>query len=222
MCGIAGFIRADGAPAELDAIQRMTDAVRHRGPNGAGHFLDGPVALGHRRLSVLDLSEDGGQPMHYADSGLVLTFNGEIYNYIEIREELRTYGYTFHTQTDLEVILAAYLCWGDDCVTRFNGMWSFAIFDRRKKRLFCSRDRFGVKPFYYRVDNKTFAFSSEIRQLLPFGDSACQHGCCAHVSRHRCKRARRRDLLQEHSPNAGGTQRHLRSCYQRVQHPPLL
>ena len=171
MCGIAGFIRPDGGPAELAVIQRMTDAVRHRGPNGAGHFIDGPVALGHRRLSVLDLSDDGAQPMQYADSGLVLTFNGEIYNYIEIREELRAHGYAFHTQTDSEVILAAYSCWGEDCVTRFNGMWSFAILDRRKKKLFCSRDRFGVKPFYYRVDSKAFAFSSEIRQLLPFGDS---------------------------------------------------
>lgn len=171
MCGIAGFIRTDGGPAELAVIQRMTDAVRHRGPNGAGHFIDGPVALGHRRLSVLDLSDDGAQPMQYADSGLVLTFNGEIYNYIEIREELRAHGYTFRTQTDSEVILAAYSCWGEDCVTRFNGMWSFAILDRRKKKLFCSRDRFGVKPFYYRVDGKAFAFSSEIRQLLPFGDS---------------------------------------------------
>jgi asparagine synthase (glutamine-hydrolysing) len=171
MCGIAGFIRTDGGPAELAVIQRMTDAVRHRGPNGAGHFIDGPVALGHRRLSVLDLSDDGAQPMQYADSGLVLTFNGEIYNYIEIREELRAHGYAFHTQTDSEVILAAYSCWGEDCVTRFNGMWSFAILDRRKKKLFCSRDRFGVKPFYYRVDGKAFAFSSEIRQLLPFGDS---------------------------------------------------
>jgi asparagine synthase (glutamine-hydrolysing) len=120
---------------------------------------------------VLDLSDDGAQPMQYADSGLVLTFNGEIYNYIEIREELRAHGYAFHTQTDSEVILAAYSCWGEDCVTRFNGMWSFAILDRRKKKLFCSRDRFGVKPFYYRVDGKAFAFSSEIRQLLPFGDS---------------------------------------------------
>ena len=170
MCGIAGFVRTDGAPAERSVIERMTDAVRHRGPDGSGHFLDGSLALGHRRLSILDLSEHGAQPMHDARDTLVLTFNGEIYNYLEIREQLRAKGYTFRTETDSEVILAAYDCWGDACVSRFNGMWAFVIFDRVRKRLFLSRDRFGVKPLYYREGGNAFAFGSEIRQLLPFGD----------------------------------------------------
>lgn len=161
-------MRKNGAPAEPSTIKRMTDAVRHRGPDGEGHFIEGQVALGHRRLSILDLSERGTQPMHDQSGRLVLTFNGEIYNYIEIREELRALGYAFRTETDSEVILSAFDKWGEDCVSRFNGMWSFAIYDRPRRRLFMSRDRFGVKPFYYRDDDGVFAFGSEIRQLLPF------------------------------------------------------
>lgn len=168
MCGIAGFVRMDGGPAELNTIQRMTDVIRHRGPNGEGHFIEGALALGHRRLSILDLSNDGAQPMHSPSGKLVLIFNGEIYNYIEIRQDLRASGYTFKTQTDTEVVLAAFDKWGEDCVSRFNGMWSFAIYNREQRRLFMSRDRFGVKPFYYRNDGNVFAFGSEIRQLLPF------------------------------------------------------
>ncbi|AHB47214.1 asparagine synthase [Hyphomicrobium nitrativorans NL23] len=170
MCGIAGFVRLDGGPAERSVIERMTDAVRHRGPDGSGHFIDGSLALGHRRLSILDLSEHGAQPMHNAGGTQVLTFNGEIYNYLEIREQLRAKGYIFRTETDSEVILAAYDCWGDECVSRFNGMWAFAIFDRARQRLFLSRDRFGVKPLYYSEGRNAFAFGSEIRQLLPFGE----------------------------------------------------
>lgn len=170
MCGIAGFVRTDGGPAERAIIERMTDAVRHRGPDGSGHFVDGPFALGHRRLSILDLSEHGAQPMHDARDALVLTFNGEIYNYLEIRDELRAEGYTFRSDTDSEVILAAYDRWGEACVNRFNGMWAFAIFDRQRHRLFLSRDRFGIKPLYYYENNSVFAFGSEIRQLLPFCD----------------------------------------------------
>lgn len=168
MCGIAGYVRLDGAPADLATIERMTDAVRHRGPDGAGHFLEGTLALGHRRLSILDLSEHGAQPMRDGRGNLILVFNGEIYNYLELREELRSVGYVFRSDTDSEVILAAYDYWGENCVSRFNGMWSFAICDRARRRLFVSRDRFGVKPFYYLLNEKIFAFASEIRQLLPF------------------------------------------------------
>src|ERR1700753_1041892 len=149
MCGISGLVNRDGRPVESAAIRAMTDSVSHRGPDGEGHLVEGAVALGHRRLSILDLSDRGRQPMEYKDTGLVLTFNGEIYNYIELRHELISYGYTFYSDTDSEVILAAYDRWGADCVKRFNGMWAFAILDRRRNLIFLSRDRFGVKPLYY-------------------------------------------------------------------------
>jgi asparagine synthase (glutamine-hydrolysing) len=149
-------------------IRSMTDAVAHRGPDGEGHYVEGPLALGHRRLAILDLSDDGRQPMHSSDGRFVIVFNGEIYNYIELARELAGLGHRFHSRTDTEVILAAYAQWGADCVARFNGMWSFAIHDRANARLFCSRDRFGVKPFYYADTPAAFAFGSEIRQLLPF------------------------------------------------------
>ena len=124
------------------------------------------MGLAHRRLAILDLSADGHQPMELGGQ-FAITYNGEIYNYLEIREELQSLDRKFRSQSDTEVILAAYAEWGPDCVRRFNGMWAFAIHDRRAGTLFCSRDRFGVKPFHYlRTDNQ-FAFSSEIKQLLP-------------------------------------------------------
>lgn len=168
MCGIAGIVRRDGTHAELTAIKSMTDCIAHRGPDDDGHLVEGAVAFGHRRLAILDLSTHGHQPMSYRDSGLTLIFNGEIYNYIELRQELTGCGYVFESNTDSEVILAAYDRWGSDCVQRFNGMWAFAILDRRRNRIFLSRDRFGVKPLYYVETGNTFAFGSEIRQLLPF------------------------------------------------------
>jgi asparagine synthase (glutamine-hydrolysing) len=124
------------------------------------------LLLAHRRLSILDLSSRGHQPMSYADGDLLITYNGEIFNYRELRRELRTSGYRFNSDTDTEVILAAYQEWGEQCVQKFNGQWSFCIFDRKQKRLFCSRDRFGIKPFYYSFDKKLFAFASEIKALL--------------------------------------------------------
>lgn len=167
MCGIAGLVFRNGRTSSPALIKSMTDAVAHRGPDSEGHLLDGQVALGHRRLSVLDLSDLGRQPMNYGNTGLTITYNGEIYNYVEIRSELKAAGYSFTSDTDSEVILAAYDHWGSRCVTRFNGMWSFAILDRKRNAIFCSRDRFGVKPFYYIDQPDIFAFGSEIRQLLP-------------------------------------------------------
>lgn len=167
MCGIAGYINKVGKPIEESLIAHMTELIKHRGPDGYGYYFGENFAFGHRRLSILDLSDDGRQPMQYPKNGCVITYNGEIYNYIELRKELIAEGYLFHSQTDTEVILAAYDAWGSDCVQRFNGMWSFAIFDPRKSVLFCSRDRFGVKPFYYLDDASRFVFGSEIRQLLP-------------------------------------------------------
>lgn len=167
MCGIAGYISTLMAEVPSELIQRMTDAVAHRGPDGSGVWQQAGVALGHRRLSILDLSELGRQPMVDAASGCVITYNGEIYNYLELRQELTGRGYQFRSNSDTEVILKAYDCWGQACVGRFNGMWAFAIYDPARQLVFCSRDRFGVKPFYYAEPAGGFAFSSEIRQLLP-------------------------------------------------------
>ncbi|MEW9679304.1 asparagine synthase (glutamine-hydrolyzing) [Pseudomonas sp. TE50-2] len=168
MCGISGFISKKMDIDGLSLIKSMTDAVSHRGPDDEGLFQCGRVALGHRRLSIIDLSADGHQPMHFnGGQDYVIVYNGEVYNYVELRVELTALGYEFTSHTDTEVILSAYVEWGDACVTRFNGMWAFAIYDRARQRVFCSRDRFGVKPFYYVDDVGRFAFGSEIRQLLP-------------------------------------------------------
>lgn len=167
MCGISGFVYRDGERVSFDIVKKMTDLIVHRGPDGDGYITEGNVALGHRRLAILDLSDGGQQPMHYGDNSSIV-YNGEIYNYKELKTELRDKGYEFRTGTDTEVILAAYDNWGEDCVRHFNGMWAFCIFDRARGRLFCSRDRFGIKPFYYFLNNDIFAFGSEIRQLLPF------------------------------------------------------
>ena len=140
----------------------MEAALGHRGPDGSGSWEGEGVALGHRRLSIIDLSEAGRQPFASADGALQLIHNGEIYNYRELRAELQAKGHTFRSATDTEVILHAYLEWGERCVERFNGMWAFAIWDERRRRLFCSRDRFGVKPFLYRWNGGRFAFASEL------------------------------------------------------------
>jgi asparagine synthase (glutamine-hydrolysing) len=166
MCGIAGLINKSGGPADRQWLERMTELVRHRGPDGTGYAVSGNVGLGHQRLAILDLSEAASQPMHSSDCHFTITFNGEIYNYLELREQLQRCGHHFVSRSDTEVILAAYSEWGAECVQRFNGMWAFAIHDRARNLLFCSRDRFGVKPFYF-IDNGTlFAFGSEIKQLL--------------------------------------------------------
>lgn len=176
MCGIAGYIDRQGRAVSPSVIEAMTDVIAHRGPDGSGHFFGHGFALGHRRLAILDLSEDGHQPMLAPKSSCVIIFNGEIYNYLELRLELAAAGYAFRTKTDTEVILAAYDAWGEACVQRLNGMWAFAIYDPSRQRLFCSRDRFGVKPFYYLDDPERFAFASEIRQLLPLGRVEAETG----------------------------------------------
>lgn len=165
MCGIAGIIDKRLAPISKESISRITNKASYRGPDGEGYFFDNNLALGHRRLSIIDLSPMGQQPMSFADKYFIV-YNGEVYNYIEIRHELKSLGYIFRTNTDTEVLLASYDKWGEDCVHKFNGMWAFAIYDKVKNILFCSRDRFGVKPFYYLSDNIHFAFGSEINQLL--------------------------------------------------------
>jgi asparagine synthase (glutamine-hydrolysing) len=163
MCSISGIWNLNGKPVTPEVIDRFNDSLAHRGPDGGGHFIhpnDGP-ALGHRRLSIIDLSSAGRQPMSYGEH-LKITFNGEIYNYIELRAELMSKGHRFQSHSDTEVILAAWLEWGEQCLLRFNGMWAFAIWDERTQSLFISRDRFGVKPLYYIYrPGQIFAFASE-------------------------------------------------------------
>ncbi|MFN5985001.1 MAG: asparagine synthase (glutamine-hydrolyzing) [Fluviicola sp.] len=167
MCGISGIVNRNNQAVVADSIQKMNDSISHRGPDGEGFYFGENFAFGHRRLSILDLSIAGKQPMEF-DSDFIITYNGEVYNFIELTTELQLLGYTFKSKTDTEVILAAYKHWGKDCVNHFNGMWSFAIYDKKNEIIFCSRDRFGVKPFYYIESNDFFCFGSEIKQLLPF------------------------------------------------------
>lgn len=165
MCGIAGCVDQRGNSIDKDRFNRMVDIVEHRGPDDRGTFYEDNLALGHRRLSIIELSQDGHQPFVYENS-YILVFNGEIYNYIELRDELEQQGVTFRTETDTEVLVAAYSVWGEDCTVRFNGMWSFVIYDRKAKKLFASRDRFGIKPFYYTEQEGKWLFSSEIKQFF--------------------------------------------------------
>src|SRR5256714_14941656 len=139
----------------------MAAELDHRGPDGDGSYASEGVALGFRRLAIIDLSDAGLQPFASDDGALQIVHNGEVYNYRELRRELEAKGHRFRSATDTEVILAAYRAWGDRCVERFNGMWAFALWDGQRRRLFCSRDRFGVKPFYFRWDGARLAFASE-------------------------------------------------------------
>jgi asparagine synthase (glutamine-hydrolysing) len=169
MCGIAGIVNLDAArPVDREVLRRMTDAVSHRGPDGEGYFVDGPIGLGHKRLSIIDLST-GDQPMSSADRKLVVVFNGEIYNYVELRSELQSLGHVFETTSDTEVILKAYEQWGLDCQSRFNGMWAFALWDARQALLLVSRDRLGEKPLHYSLADGSLVFGSEIKCVLASG-----------------------------------------------------
>ena len=172
MCGINGYISLNDSPVGKEEqvvirsrIKLMNDIIAHRGPDSDGIYAQHPVCFGFRRLSILDLTDDANQPMLSADKSVVIVFNGEIYNYIEVREELISKGYHFRTRSDTEVIINSYLEYGFSCVTKFNGMWAFALYDFRKGILFCSRDRFGVKPFYYYKDQNSLVFSSELKAL---------------------------------------------------------
>ena len=175
MCGICGILGENAGRA--GSLSGMLQAIAHRGPDDEGTFTENHIALGHRRLSIIDLSENGHQPMLSVDGRLAIIYNGELYNYKALKLELqRTLSgdaglraYPFQTQSDTEVILAAYLRWGTECVKHFNGMFAFAIWDKEKKELFIARDRLGIKPLYYWHDGKTFAFASEIRALLKSG-----------------------------------------------------
>ncbi len=165
MCGIAGII-GPGAEAEERLVREMTGLLAHRGPDDSGIQLSPGVALGHRRLSILDRTPAGRQPMSTVDGRYQIVYNGEIYNYLELRQELASKGYVFLTGTDTEVLLAAYAEWKESCLKKLNGMWAFAVWDSKERRLFASRDRFGKKPFYYvRIKDRLY-FASEMKALL--------------------------------------------------------
>lgn len=164
MCGIVGFINdIDNSNAVLG---RMMDRIRHRGPDAEGQYIDDGIALGHRRLSIIDVSSQGDQPIFNEDNSMVIVFNGEIYNYAEIREELIGAGHKFRTNTDTEVIIHGYEEYGEKLLDRLRGMFSFVIWDRNKKKLFGARDFFGIKPLYYAIMGKSFMFGSEIKCFL--------------------------------------------------------
>ncbi|NVJ98133.1 MAG: amidotransferase 1, exosortase A system-associated [Alphaproteobacteria bacterium] len=168
MCGITGVLLSSGKPVNQDALRRMNTRLAHRGPDADGFFWGQGVALGHRRLSIIDVA-GGVQPMLSDDEGVVLTFNGEIYNFQYLRRELEGLGYSFRTNSDTEVLITAYLAWGRDCVTRLRGMFAFAIWDNRTGELFVARDRLGIKPVYYcSLPDGTFLFASEMKALLTY------------------------------------------------------
>ncbi|MDI9616232.1 MAG: asparagine synthase (glutamine-hydrolyzing) [Methanothrix sp.] len=161
MCGICGFTWND-----QELISKMNHAIKHRGPDDAGTYIDELVSLGHCRLSIIDLSSAGHQPMPNEDESMWIVYNGEIYNFVELRSILVSAGHKFRSKTDTEVVLHSYEEWGPYCVEKFNGMWAFAIYNKAKKELFLSRDRFGVKPLYYHISDKGLIFCSEIKGIL--------------------------------------------------------
>lgn len=166
MCGIAGIIQLNGDAVSPVVLQRMTDAIAHRGPDGEGHWIERNVGLGHRRLAIIDLSPLGHQPMISADHRYVLSYNGEIYNFRELRIELEAAGYSFRSKTDTEVVLSSLAHWGTAALDRFNGMFAFALWDRKERRLTLARDRYGVKPLYIARQGHNFWFASEQKAIL--------------------------------------------------------
>ena len=166
MCGIVGVCNLHGEPVPSGLVGDLTRLIAHRGPDGEGVYTDGPVGLGHRRLAIIDLSAAGNQPMANETGDVVLDYNGEIYNFQQLRVELESLGHLFHSHTDSEVVVHAYEEWGNACVDHFDGMFAFAIWDRTRRRLFLARDRFGVKPLYWYLRNGVFVFASEIKAIL--------------------------------------------------------
>ncbi len=170
MCGIAGVINLNGAPVSPRLLKDMTDAIAHRGPDGEGQWVEGNVGIGHRRLAIIDLTPAGHQPMISGNNRYVLSYNGEIYNYQEIRVELESYGYCFHSTTDTEVVLHALSHWGTGALLRFNGMFGLALWDIKERTLLLARDRYGIKPVYYSIQRGIFAFGSEQKAIIARSD----------------------------------------------------
>lgn len=166
MCGVTGIFNLNGEPVSPVILRKMTDIIAHRGPDGEGFYIDSFVGLGHRRLAIIDLSPAGHQPMMTPDEQYILSFNGEIYNFQELRIGLEARGYHFRSRTDTEVLLYAYAEWGEGCLDHLNGMFAFVIWDRSRQVLFLARDRFGIKPLYYTLQGNTFLFGSEVKAIL--------------------------------------------------------
>jgi len=170
MCGIAGLFSLAGEPVSAARIQRMCELIEHRGPDDSGLWVDGPIGLGHRRLSIIDLSTRGRNPMPNEDESIWLIFNGEIYNYRDLRPGLIERGHKFRSETDSEVIIHLYEEMGSSFIGELNGMFAFALWDATHRRLLLARDRFGVKPLYYSLIGKTLAFASEVKAFLALPD----------------------------------------------------
>ena len=166
MCGISGIVRFDSKEVNEKPLLDMMKAMKHRGPDDQGVFINKNVGLGFVRLSILDLTNVGHQPMCDTKERYYIVFNGEIYNYIELREELKTLNYSFKSNTDTEVLLYSYIEWGESCLDKLNGMFAFVIYDKDTDNLFGARDRYGVKPFYYYKDDSLFVFASDIPPIL--------------------------------------------------------
>lgn len=171
MCGIVAVANLDRTAASPATLRGMTEAVKHRGPDGEGEYLNGFVALGHRRLAIIDLSPAGHQPISNESGDVILTYNGELFNFQTLRVELEAKGHRFHSKTDSEVVAHAYEEWGPDCVLRFNGQFAFVILDKANRKLFAARDRFGVKPLYYGQFGDSLIFASEIKSILQHPDA---------------------------------------------------
>ena len=168
MCGIAGILSLKSSPINKFELENLKNSLSHRGPDGNGVHItaDHKLGLGHTRLSIIDLSSNSDQPMSYDNGRYYITYNGEIYNFLDLRNELKKIGYQFKSSGDTEVILASYKQWGENCHLKFNGMWSFAIWDNKSKEIFISRDRFGIKPFYYMINKDFFFFASELKSFM--------------------------------------------------------
>lgn len=165
MCGVSGLINLNREPVSPVILKKMTDVIAHRGPDGEGHWIEGHVGLGHRRLAIIDLSPAGHQPMISSDHRFVLSYNGEVYNYRELRTELEAEGYWFRSKTDTEVVLNALAHWGPSALVKFNGMFGLALWDRKEHRLLLARDRYGIKPLYHAMQDGRFAFGSEQKAI---------------------------------------------------------
>ncbi|MEI8201422.1 MAG: asparagine synthase (glutamine-hydrolyzing) [Bacteroidota bacterium] len=166
MCGITGIFNIDKKPIPLGVLKHMTDVIQHRGPDGEGFWNEGYIGFGHRRLSIIDLSPGGHQPMMSTDGRYIITYNGEVYNFQQLRVELEKAGQRFHSDSDTEVVINAFAEWGEKAILRFNGMFAFALWDTHEKRLWLVRDRYGIKPLYYFFDGKTLVFGSEIKSII--------------------------------------------------------
>ncbi len=166
MCGIAGYLQFDGDAASPVVLRRMGEAIAHRGPDGEGVFVDGPLGLAHRRLAIIDTSPAGHQPMATEDGRYIISYNGEVFNFQELRIELEALGWGFRSRTDTEVVLKSFAQWGTGCFNRFNGQFAIAVWDRTQRKLVLGRDRYGIKPLYVRRSGKSLVFGSEIKAIL--------------------------------------------------------